>query len=173
MTRALALLALAAAAFAQQPDPLAPLRPFEGHWESAASGVPGKGAGKREYRFEMNGRFLAARNRAVYEPKSPGAKPEIHEDFGMFSYDRSLKKIVLRQFHVEGFVNEYHLSSISDDGKSFEFTTVRIENIPPGWRAREAYRIVSATEIVETFSLAPPGKDFETYSETRLHRLVR
>ena len=37
----------------------------------------------------------------------------------MFSYDRSLKKIVLRQFHRE------------------EFVTVRIENIPAGWNARK------------------------------------
>ncbi len=172
MIRRLTLVLVAAAAFAQQPDPLAPLRPFEGRWEGAATGSPGKGVSTREYRFEMNGRFLFARNKSVYEPKKPEAKPEVHEDHGIFSYDRALKKIVLRQFHVEGFVNEYQLSSMSDDGKTLEFTTVRIENIPPGWRARESYRIVSPTEIIETFSLAAPGKDFETYSETRLRRLT-
>jgi len=57
------------------------------------------------------------------------------------------------------------LDSISPDGKSLEFTTVRIENIAPGWRAKEAYRIVSADEFVETFSLSPPGKEFAVYSE--------
>jgi hypothetical protein len=119
----------------------------------------------------MNGRFLAARNKSVYEPKSAEAKPEDHEDFGMFSYDRALKKLVLRQFHVEGFVNEYTLDAVGDDGKSFEFVTVRIENIPAGWRAKERYRFVSADEVIETFSLAAPGKDFEVYAETRLKRV--
>ena len=95
----------------------------------------------------------------------------MHEDFGMYSYDRALKKIVLRQFHGEGFVNEYTLESVSADGKVLEFITVRIENIAPGWRAREAYRIVSADQVVETFSLAPPGKEFAVYSETHLKRV--
>ena len=95
----------------------------------------------------------------------------MHEDFGIYSYDRALKKVVLRQFHGEGFVNEYTLDSISADGKSLEFTTVRIENIAPGWRAKEAYRILSADDVVETFSLAAPGKEFAVYSETHLKRV--
>lgn len=38
---------------------------------------------------------------------------------------------MLRQFHVEGFVNEYTLDSVSENGKVLEFVAVRIENIPP------------------------------------------
>ena len=165
-----AVASLAASRAVGQSDSLAPIRFLEGKWEGNATGEPGKGVSKREYKFDLNGRFLSARNRSVYEPKTADAKPEIHEDFGMYSYDRALKKIVLRQFHGEGFVNEYTLDSVSQDGKSFEFTTVRIENIAPGWRAKEAYRIVSADEVVETFSLAPPGKEFAVYSETNLKR---
>ena len=89
----------------------------------------------------------------------------------MYSYDRALKKVVLRQFHGEGFVNERTLDSVSADGKSLEFTTVRIENIAPGWRAKESFRVLSPDEFVETFSLAAPGKDFAVYSETHLKRV--
>ena len=74
---------------------------------------------------------------------------------------------MLRQFHVEGFVNEYTLDSVSADGKLLEFTTVRIENVAPGWRAKEFFRVLSPDEFVETFSLAAPGKPFEVYSETK------
>ncbi len=171
MVRLLALAALVAGYGAAQTDPWVPLRFVEGRWEGKAAGEPGKGFSSREYRFELNGRFLSGRNKSVYEPKSPGGKPEVHEDFGMFSYDRTAKKIVLRQFHVEGFVNEYTLDSVGPDGKTLEFTTVRIENIAPGWRAKEAWRIVSPDEFVETFSLAGPGKDFSVYTETRLKRV--
>jgi hypothetical protein len=160
-----------AASMGAQSDPWAALRLFEGKWEGHATGQPGKGMSSREYRFDLNGRFLSARNRSVYEPTKAGAKPEVHEDFGMFSYDRALQKVVLRQFHVEGFVNEYTLDSAGADGKSMEFVTVRVENIPAGWRAKESYRILSRDEFVETFSLAPPGKDFEVYCETRLKRV--
>ncbi|MBI2688184.1 MAG: hypothetical protein HYX27_17915 [Acidobacteria bacterium] len=154
-----------------QTDPWMLLRVFEGKWEGPASGQPGKGVSSREYRFDLNGRFLVCRNKSVYEPRKPGAKGEVHEDLGLFSYDRMQKKFVLRQFHGEGFVNEYTLTTASEDGKSLEFVTTNIENIPGGWRAKETYRVISPNEIVETFALAEPGREFETYSETRLRRV--
>jgi hypothetical protein len=40
----------------------------------------------------------------------------------------------------------------------------------PGWRARETYRRSSADEVLETFELAEPGREFALYSETRLTR---
>ena len=167
----MAIAALAATGAGAEPGAWSTLRFLEGKWEGQAAGEPGKGVSAREYRFDLNGRFLSARNKSVYEPRQTGDKPEVHEDFGMYSYDKSLKKVVLRQFHVEGFVNEYTLDSVTEDGKALEFTTVRIENIPPGWRAKESIHILSPDEFVETFSLAPPGKDFAVYAETHLKRV--
>jgi hypothetical protein len=60
-------------------------------------------------------------------------------------------------------------TSISTDGKTIVFTSEGIEN-PAGWRARETYRVAGPGEFTETFELAEPGKDFEIYSEGRLHR---
>jgi hypothetical protein len=154
-----------------QSDPWAPLRVFVGKWEGQISGKPGKQFSSREYRFELNGKFLSQRDKSVYQPEVPAAKPEVREDFGFFSYDTYLNKIVWRQFHSEGFVNEYTLDSVSADGKSLEFVTVRIENLAPGWRAKKSYRILSADEMEETFSLAAPGKDFEIYTQAHLKRV--
>jgi hypothetical protein len=67
-------------------------------------------------------------------------------------------------------VNEYKLESISDDGKKFTFVSFEIENIPPGWRAREIYEILNDDEFVETFELAAPGKDFEEYTKAIMKR---
>ena len=86
------------------------------------------------------------------------------------SYDKAAKKLVLRQFHVEGFVNHYVLDSVSGDGRTIIFVTAAIENIAPGFRGRETYRFVSEDEFFETFALAEPGKDFATYSETHFRR---
>lgn len=147
---------------------MAPLRRLEGVWEGAGRGEPGTGVSKREYRFEMGGRYVSVRNRSIWEPKKQGDAPEVHDDFGVFSFDRKLGKVVFRQFHVERFVNEYTMEAQSADG--FEFASVRIENIPTGYRAKESYQFVSADEVVETFSLAAPGKEFEVYSQTRLKR---
>jgi hypothetical protein len=153
-----------------QSDPWEPVRVFEGRWEGPSSGKPGSGSTSREYRFELNGKFLFQRDKSVYKPEDPAAKPLVHEDFGIFSYDTNLKKVVWRQFHSEGMVNEYTLDSVSADGKSLEFVTTRIENLP-GFRAKKQYRIVSSTEIDETFLLAPPGKDFEVYTVAHLKRV--
>jgi hypothetical protein len=151
-------------------DPFVPIRFLEGRWTGDASGKPGKGKVTREYAFELRGKILVAKNRSEYEPRAGKSEGEVHEDWGVFTYDRRLKRLKLRQFHVEGFVNEYELSGASE-GRTLEFTTTAIENIPRGWRAREAYRIVSPDEVVETFSLAEPGKDFDVYSETVLRRV--
>jgi hypothetical protein len=74
--------------------------------------------------------------RSVFEPKSPRATPDVRDDFGFFSYDKNLQKIVWRQFHSEGFVNEYTLDSISADGHVLEFVTVRIETTEWAGRGR-------------------------------------
>jgi hypothetical protein len=154
-----------------QADPWAALRVFEGKWEGPTTGKPGKGSTSREYRFELNGRFLFQRDKSVYHAEDPAAKPVVHEDFGVFSYDAGLKKVVWRQFHSEGMVNEYTLESVSADGRSIEFVTTKIENLPPGFRAKKLYRVLSAGEIEETFWLAPPGQDFAVYTQARLQRV--
>ena len=77
---------------------------------------------------------------------------------------------MLRQFHVEGFVNQFAADSICEDGRTIVFVSTAIENIAAGWRARETYRIVNNDGFIETFGLAEPNRDFETYSETHFRR---
>jgi hypothetical protein len=150
------------------PDTWAPLRFLIGAWEGEVSGQPGSGKCEREYRFTLNRKFIEVRNKSIYpvQPKNP--KGEVHEDWGMISYDRGRKKMVFRQFHVEGFVNQYSAEVGSD--KPVLFQSESIENIPPGFRAREIYTIIGPNEFVERFEMAEPNKDFELYSETRFKR---
>jgi len=51
------------------------------------------------------------------------------------------------------------------------FTTEAIENIPPGWQARETYIDHGPDEFEEVFELAEAGKPFVVYSRARLKRL--
>lgn len=151
------------------PDPWKPLQIFVGEWQTSSSGEPGNGTGERSYRFTLGNKFLEGRNTAVYPPQEKNPKGEKHEDVGLFSYDRNRKKLVLRQFHVEGFINQY-VQQESADPKKIVFETEAIENIPAGWRARETYTIANENEILERFELAEPGKNFALYSETRMKR---
>ena len=147
-----------------------PFRYFVGSWEGTGKGQPGVSKTQREYKFVLNGKFLHVQNRSVYEPQVKNPKGEVHEDWGLLSFDKGKKQFVLRQFHVEGFVNQYVQTTASPDGKSFVFVTEQIENIPAGWRARETYRIVGPDEFVEVFELAEPGKDFVPYTEGHFRR---
>jgi hypothetical protein len=152
------------------PDPLQPLAFLVGRWEGRSEGQPGTAKVEREYRRALNSRFIHGRNRSEYSPQDKNPNGEIHEDEGWFSFDRARKRIVLRQFHVEGFVNQY-VEDPSSSAQKLVFTTESIENIPPGWRARETYIVHGADEFEEVFELAQAGKGFELYSRARLKRV--
>jgi hypothetical protein len=152
------------------PDRFESFQFFLGAWEGEGEGQPGKSRVSREYALVLDGRFIEVRNRSIYAPQE-GKPGEDHRDVGYISFDSGRGKHVLRQFHVEGFVNQYVHESTSADGKTIVFVTEAIENIPPGWRARETYLLIGTDELVERFELAEPGKDFELYTENRFRRL--
>ena len=162
------------AAVSSQPAPKVdvwePLNYFVGSWTGTSDGQPGKGTYARTYTLALSGKFINVTNKSTYAPQEKNPKGEVHEDWGMVSYDKARRRFVLRQFHVEGFVNQY-VAEPTDDPKVLRFVSESIENIPAGFRARETYRIVGPDEFIETFEMAEPGKDFEVYSESRLKRI--
>jgi len=148
-----------------------PLRFFIGEWTGKGGGEPGNGTYIRSYKWIMDKRFIEINNQSTYPPSPANKnKGEVHTDKGFFSYDGTRKCFMLRQFHTEGFVNQYKLDSISPDQKFIVFVTESIENIPAGFRGRESYKIISTDEFIETFEIAEPGKDFELYSKVTLKR---
>ena len=149
-------------------DPLQPLAFMIGRWEGTSNGQPGSAQVQREYSRILNSRFIRVQNRSVYQPQEKNPKGEVHEDLGMFSFDSARQRLVFRQFHEEGFVNQY----VHDPGPTGKvvFTTEAIENIPAGWRARETYVIHGTDEFEEIFELAEAGKTFEVYSHARFTR---
>ena len=167
------LLLVASVGAAQKPLPAdiwAPFRYLVGSWEGTGNGQPGLSKVQREYRLVLNDKFLHVQNRSVYDPQPKNPKGETHEDWGMISFDKSRKLFVMRQFHVEGFVNQYVNTSTTADGRTIVFTSESIENIPAGFRARETYKVLGPDEFTEVFEIAGPGKDFEVYSESHFKR---
>lgn len=148
-----------------------PFKHFIGTWTGTGEGVDGKGTYERSYEFALNKRYIQMKNKTVYVPTKENPKGYIHEDFGTISFDKMRKTFVFRQFHIEGFVNQYVLESISPDGKTITFVTESIENIPKGYRCRESYTLNDANEISEAFDMAEPGKEFETYTKASFKKL--
>lgn len=152
-------------------DRWAPLRRLIGDWAGVASGQSGNGTVVRQYAFVMNQRFIYETNTTRYPPQDANKSGEIHEHRSMFSYDKAAKRIVLRQFHIEGFVNTYR-QTLSEDQTRLVFESEAFENFSNSWKARESYEFLSNDEFIETFELAAPGKPFQVYSRTQFKRVV-
>ncbi len=168
-----ALLLLPCFLFAQEDQKENIWEPFEvvvGQWEGTGKGKSGESMVETEFDFILNKNFLQVKNKAVFDPQEANPSGEVHEDLGFISYDGNRKKFIFRQFHVEGFVNQYVLDSLSPDRNTFVFISESIENISPGWRARVVYKITDENEIRVLFDLAAPDKEFGCYSENQLRR---
>ena len=139
-------------------------------WRGEGHGEPGDSTVQRSYRWVMGGRYLESRNRSTYAPQAKNPKGEVHEDVGYVSHDKGRNMLVMRQFHVEGFVNQYVLESATAD--TFVFASEEIENIPGGFRARETMRLLGDGQLEETFEIAPPKKEFAVYSKTTLMKVA-
>jgi hypothetical protein len=143
---------------------------FIGTWRGEGEGQPGKSTVERTYEPTLGGQYILVRNRSTYAPQEKNPKGEVHDDVGYMSFDKARKRLVLRQFNVEGFVNQFVAATPAIDGDALVMDSEAIENIPAGWRARESYRFISADGFEEIFELAEPGKAFEVYSHNRLKR---
>jgi hypothetical protein len=149
---------------------LSAVQPLVGKWQGTSVGQPGTGTVTREYRAVLRDRFIEETNRSAYPPQEKNPKGEVHEHRSFFSFDNARTTVVFRQFHQEGFVNQYVLESVTTPGV-LVFVSEAIENIPKGYRARETYTLINDDELEEVFEIAEPGKDFAVYSRARLKRV--
>ena len=156
---------------APQPDRWAPVRFLVGTWEGTSEGEPGRGTVARRYDFVLGDRFIQERNTSTYAPQPKNAKGEVHEHWSFISYDRARKALVLRQFHQEGFVNQYVQRLQDSASTKLIFESEALENLDARWRARETYEVLGANEFTETFELAEPGKPFQVYSKNHFKRV--
>ena len=136
------------------------------HFGGTARKGPGRAAIRARARVEVH----PSSKPKIYPPQEKNPKGETHEDIGFFSFDSARKRVVLRQFHVEGFVNQYALEPSSTVDRVV-FNSESMENIPTGFRARETYVFSGSDQLEEIFEIAEPGKDFEVYSRSRLTRV--
>jgi hypothetical protein len=149
------------------------MRRFVGEWSGTTSGEPGDGTVARKYAFVMNGRFIHETNTSRYPPQEKNKAGEVHEHWGMFSFDKARKLLVLRQFHIEGFVNTFRQVTAPEGRATLVFESEAFENFSNSWKARESYEFVSDDEFIETFELAPPGKPFQVYSRNHFKRSLK
>lgn len=167
---ALGTVPLATLVAMRSPAPAPPAAPpweafqkFAGDWEGESDGQFGAAVLTKSWSFALNEQFLHCRTKSV-------AASEVHEDWSMLSYDKDRKVFVLREFHSEGYVNQYKVE-VFDEGLMFVFETESVENgFSPGLRAQTTIHFVSEDEIAQEFALASPGEDWNVCASSTLRR---
>lgn len=147
------------------------LRYFLGSWEGQGSGKPGNSRCERSYELVLNDQFIRVTSRSVYPPQELNPEGEIHDEIGFFSYDGVREKFVFREFHVEGYVNQYTFEPQWKDDRTLEMVSEAIENFNPGWRARTTYEILSENVFRETFDLSGPGREWACFITNEMKRV--
>lgn len=151
--------------------------PFEkfsflfGSWEGTGSGFSAsKSAIHSEFRMALNNNFIEVSNHSEFEPAPQQTQGEIHDDWGMISFDKGRRVYVFRQFHNEGYFNQYILSDSLSSGNSLVFESEFIENFVPGGRARFTINKISDNEIETLFDVGFPGKELACFGINRLKK---
>lgn len=147
-----------------------PFKAFIGVWEGTGTGMGGSSKIQTGFRFVLDDNYIEVKNRAVFEPTEKNPDGEIHEDWGMISYDKARGVFVLREFHTEGYVNQYVLKNSLLGDKTLIFESEIIENFVPGGRVRQTYHFNQAGELKSTFDVSFPGKEFGCFGENTLKR---
>jgi len=140
-----------------------------GKWKGTGSGFSSsESTVQSEFNWIMNKGFIEVKNHSQFKPTTQNPKGEIHDDWGIISFDSARKKFVFRQFHVEGFVNQYLLNDSLSSKNSFVFETENIENFVPGGTSRFTINIKSDTEIETLFDVGFPGKEMACFGNNQL-----
>jgi len=140
-----------------------------GKWEGKGEGSgSSESVIKSEFTPVMNSVYLEVKNHSEFKPSAQNPKGEIHDDWGIISFDNSRKKYVFRQFHVEGFVNQYVLNDSLSTQSTFVFESEIIENFVPGGTARFTVNILNDREIETIFDVGMPGREMACYGKNKL-----
>ena len=166
---------IAVAASAQEPQesaiPWGWLSDLVGAWAGEETGRAGTGRGERRYEMILGERYVFADNVSRFDPQEQNPRGETHGDWAIFSYDQAREKLILREFHSEGYVIEYVAEGESGHGAPLIFVSERVENAPAGTRARYSLTPQSDGSFVEKFEVAFPGQELQTFLENRWRRV--
>jgi hypothetical protein len=138
-------------------DAWAPLRFLLGTWKTeSGGGKPGEAvSGGFTFALELDGRVAVRRSRSEYAPRPGEAAGVKHEDLTVLF--REGEGLVATYWDDEGHVIRYAVRAEGD--------TVTFESVPgvPGPRFRLVYVRRGSDRVEVTFSIAPPGGDFQPY----------
>lgn len=141
-----------------------------GEWHGEGSGFGNNNSRiESSFTYVMDSMYIKVINESWFEPTEKNPEGEHHVDWGIISYDKSRDKIVFRQFHIEGFVNQYILNETSSSEGNLLFESESIENLPNG-KARWNIFIKNENAFESIFDVAFDGENYTCFGINKLNR---
>ena len=94
-----------------------------GSWKRKGRGFGNVSEVENSFEYVLDCNFVRSETKSVAKD-ADGKIAEIHEGWGMFSYDLDRDAIVLREIYSEGYVNIYHMGMAPATGNQLVFTSV-------------------------------------------------
>lgn len=142
-----------------------------GEWNGSGSGFGNETSTVKSY-FKpiMNEKYIEFKNESWFEPTSNNPEGEHHIDHGYISYDKQRDILVIRQFHVEGYVIQYILADSLSNNLNLVFESESIENFVPGGKARWTIKKTSENQIEAIFDVAFPNSEYSCMGVNKLKK---
>ncbi len=159
----------------EAPPPAAPpaeaWKPFQefgfllGSWSGTSESGKRLGGSVVQVTKEMDGNYVSYRGMRIF-PAQEGRPEETMEEVGYFFYDRDRRHYVAHFYFSTGVVGIY---DVEVGASSLKLASRELVNYDAGSRSRI---IVAGTgsEILYTIELAPQGKDFLPFVESKLSK---
>ena len=142
-----------------------------GEWIGTGSGFGNeKSQIESEFNYIMEGKYIEILNDSKFNPTKTKPDGEHHIDKGLISFDENRKLIVYRQFHIEGYINQYVLNDSLSNDTVLVFETETIESFVPGGKARWTIKKIANEQIETIFDVSLPGKEYACYGTNVLRR---
>jgi len=165
-----ALIIIMISAHAQQP--LSRFENLIGRWEGTGTGFGNStSVVTAEYIWILNKQFLEVKHHAEFEPTDQNAEGEVHDDLGIISFNKERNVVVFRQYHNEGYFNEYVLNDSLSSPTQLIFESERIENFVPGGRAQFTINVQGTDKIQTVFDVGFPGREMACFGTNELKKV--
>ncbi|WP_340113466.1 hypothetical protein [Maribellus mangrovi] len=143
-----------------------------GKWEGTGTGFGNaQSEVSANYNWLMNRQYIEVKHHSEFDPTDQNPEGEIHDDQGIISFDKARQVVVFRQYHNEGFFNEYVLNDSLSTKSNLIFETERIENFVPGGRAKFTIKLIGKDEIQTVFDVGFPGREMACFGTNNLKRV--
>jgi hypothetical protein len=154
-----------------QPHPFEKISFILGQWEGSGTGFGNeKSKISSSFQLVMNDKYIEVSNESQFEPTEEDPEGELHIDKGFISFDKVRKRVVFRQFHIEGYITTYLLVDSLSSKNTLVFETEQIENFVNGGKARLTINRIDEDEIETIFDVSFPDQPYTCFGTNRLQR---